>query len=69
MMKHYLMRHDATVDRKNESEEINLTLQKENSFLSFFFFKKKHSNGMFFSSDLNILFQKCGPCDKIENLT
>ena len=40
MMKHYLMRHDATVDRKNESEEINLTLQKENSFLSFFFFLK-----------------------------
>ena len=39
-MKSYLVRHVATVDRKNESEEINLTLQKENSFLSFFFFKK-----------------------------
>ena len=39
-MKSYLVRHVATVDRKNESEEINLTLQKENSFLSFFFKKK-----------------------------
>ena len=39
-MKSYLVRHVATVDRKNESEEINLTLQKENSFLSFFFLKK-----------------------------
>ena len=53
-MKSYLVRHVATVDRKNQSEEINLTLQKENSFLSFFF-KKKNIQMVCFSL-LNLIF-------------